>query len=65
MNPLLRALCLIVLLAPATTVEAAKTKETGRTLVERLNLSSPESAAKAFLEAYASSDYLRPISRCR
>ena len=44
-----------VLVSPA--VEAAKVKVQGRTMVERLDLSSPQAAAGTFLDAYAGSDY--------
>ncbi|WP_137151531.1 hypothetical protein [Devosia sp. FKR38] len=57
MKPLLHIACLATLVLAMPTAEAAKIKVEGRTMVERLDRSTPEAVAKTFLDAYASSDY--------
>lgn len=59
MYRLLRVLfALISTVLPLSQAHAAKTKSEGRTLVERLDMSSPAAAAKTFLDAYSASDYV-------
>ncbi|SEP72720.1 hypothetical protein SAMN05428969_0638 [Devosia sp. YR412] len=43
---------------PVTAAHAAKSKGEGRTVLERLDMSSPEAAAQSFLDAYGASDYI-------
>ena len=58
MKQLLPLTCLVPLLLAAPTADAAKIKApTGRTMVERLDLTSPQATAQTFLDAYASADY--------
>lgn len=57
MKPLLHFACLASLVLVIPVAEAAKVKGPGRTMVERLDLSSPQAAAETFLESYAGSDY--------
>lgn len=57
MKPLLSIACLATLVLAMPAAEAAKIKVEGRTMVERLDRSTPEATAKTFLDAYAGSDY--------